>query len=290
MSFGEAVGSQESSPEVQESQTQDISTQGEDHSVQTEPQSEGNPFWKDVEEKLGPNNYKLIQPYLAKADTEARNRISELNKSYAPWKAFVDQGVTPDHVQQAFGYVQQLNDPQGQLEIYQALQTFLRENGRLPDEQELAQEIQDNADEVDPRDAQIQQLQAQLDQFQQATMGQFAAQENIRIQQEADVWADGEWKRITAAHPDLQKEDLADIAQILAAQTNRGEAPDLDKAVAQFTNMRDRIRTAPRPGQLAPRIPSGPGGGTPSTVVDPSKMTKQQRLDLVAAKLQAGRS
>lgn len=281
-------GSQEStSTEYQEPAAASETPQVEDHSAESQEPS-NNPHWSEVEKLTGPNVYKLIQPHLAKADTEARERISKLNQGYTPWKALADQGVTPDHVQQALGVVRQLNDPDGQVQVYESLRTFLEREGRLPSGTELQQEVENNEEEeADPRDQQL----AALEQQQQA-IAQFLAQqqqaaEQQRIEQEADSWADQEWKRITTAHPDLSKEDLADVAQILAAQTNRGEAPDLDKAVNQFSAMRDRIRTVPRPGQLAPRVPSGPGGGTPSAGgIDPSNLSKDQRRELVAQMLQ----
>lgn len=269
----EDIEGQELNSEVQEVTTS--SEQEQSHS--TEEQSAANPYWGEVEKLTGPNVYRTIKPHLDKADAEANRRISAVNEAYKPWKAYADRGITPDHVQSAFGYVEKLNTPEGQLEVYNALRSFLQENGRLPNEQELVQEVQDNAEETDPREAEIQELQQRIEQLQQFTEGQFSAQENARIQQEADVWADNEWKRVVSAHPDLSKEDLGDVAQILAAQTNRGEEPNLDRAVAQFSAMRDRIRTTPRPGALAPRLPSGPGGGTPpaSGGVDMSKLTKE---------------
>lgn len=284
-------GSQESpSTEYQEPTASETQIETTDHSAESHEQT-NNPHWGEVERLTGPNVYKLIQPHLAKADTEARERISKLNQGYTPWKALADQGITPDHVQQALGVVRQLSDPDGQVQVYESLRTFLEREGRLPSGAELQQEVENNEEEeVDPRDQQLTVLQQQQQAVMQFLQQQQEAQQQQQIQQEADSWADQEWKRITTAHPDLSKEDLADVAQILAAQTNRGEAPDLDRAVASFSAMRDRIRTVPRPGQLAPRVPSGPGGGTPSAGgIDPSSLSKDQRRDLVAQMLQQGK-
>ena len=260
------------------------SIQTEDHSTEQQP---SNPFWGEVEKLTGPNVYKLIQPHLAKADTEARQRVESVNQSYAPWKQLVDQGITPEHVTQSIGVVRQLNDPQGQLQIYESLRNFLQENGRLPDQQELQEQVEEDTDpENDPRFDNLAKQQQAIVQFLQA---QQQREQQAQITQEADAWADNEWKRVTQAHPELSREDLADVAQILAAQTNRGEEPNLDNAVAAFSAMRDRIRTTPRPGQNAPRIPSGVGGGTPQGgAIDPSNLSKDQRRELVAQMLQRG--
>ena len=247
--------------------------------------AEANPFWGEVEKATGPNVYRTIKPHLDRADTAARERVTALNQSYAPWKALADQGITPDHVNQSLQVVQRLNDPEGQVQIFESLQTFLRENGRLPNQAELQEQVEEDAEEQqeDPRIAQLSEQQQAIMQFLQ---GQQEAEQNARINAEADSWADAEWNRITKARPDLSKEDLRDVAQVLAAQTNQGQEPNLDNAVAAFTAMRDRIRTTPRPGQSAPRIPSGPGGGTPNQAVDPSTMTQAERRELVANMLQ----
>lgn len=280
------IAGQESTSEYTEAATEAPaeSIQTEDHSTEQQP---SNPFWGEVEKLTGPNVYKLIQPHLAKADTEARQRVESVNQSYAPWKQLVDQGITPEHVMQSIGVVRQLNDPQGQLQIYESLRNFLRENGRLPDQQELQEQVEEDTDpENDPRFDNLAKQQQAIVQFLQA---QQQREQQAQIDQEADAWADNEWKRVTQAHPELSREDLADVAQILAAQTNRGEEPNLDNAVAAFSAMRDRIRTTPRPGQNAPRIPSGVGGGTPQGgAIDPSNLSKDQRRELVAQMLQRG--
>lgn len=258
------------------------------------PNSEPNPFWGDVEKLVGPNTYKLIQPHLAKADTEARNRISALNQSFSPWKALADQGITPDHVNQAIGVVQKLNDPDGQIEVYESLRTFLEREGRLPSQGELAQEIENNDEdpEADPRDQQLQVLQQQ-----QQAIAEFLQNQQLAAQQqqeaaEAESWLNSEVERVKQAGG-FDDQDIQDIVRIAAFQSQQtGQDPEnLDAAVAQFSAMRDRIRTAPRPGQLAPRVPSGPGGGTPSAQgVDPSNLSKEQRQALVAQMLQSRRS
>lgn len=269
----------------------------EDHSIESQPEgkpadSEPNPFWGEVERVVGPNTYKLIQPHLAKADTEARNRISQLNQSFSPWKAFADQGITPDQVDQAFNVVRQLNDPDGQVQIYESLRTFLEREGRLPNNGELAQEIENNEDseEADPRDQQLQALQQQ-----QMMIAEFLQNQQLAAQQQAEEAAAEEWinsevERVKAlGFDDADMKEIIRIAAFDSQQTGK-DPENLDAAVAQFTAMRDRIRTTPRPGQAAPRIPSGPGGGTPSAqAVDTSTMTKEQRRALVAQMLEQRR-
>lgn len=261
--------------------------QVENHSTETQVQEPANPFWGEVEKLTGPNVYKLIQPHLAKADTEARNRISALNQSFAPWKALVDQGIAPEHVQQSLGVVRQLND-QPEV-VYESLRTFLEREGRLPSNTELAQEVEENDEEVDLRDQQLSVLQQQQQQVMQFLQEQYQSQQLAAAAQEADSWLDSEVNRVKALPAGFDESDIQDIVRIAAfqAQQNGQDPESLDAAVAQFQAMRDRIRTSPRPGQLAPRIPSGAGGGTPSGGgIDPANMSKDQRRAVVAEMLQ----
>lgn len=259
----------------------------ENHS--TDQQSESNPFWGEVEKKIGPNLWQLIKPDLDKADTTARQRIEAVNQQYDPWKKLVDQGITPEQVDRSIGVVRQLNDPQGQLQIFESLQTFLRENGRLPNNQELQEQVEEDADDegTDPRyDALEQQNQAImqfLQERQQAEVQQIA-------NQEADTWLDTELERLK--NKGYDGEDIKEILRIASSSLGAdGRVPDnFDAAASHFDALRDRIRTTPRPGQLAPRLPSGPGGGTPQGGgIDPSNLSKTQRRELVAAMLARGK-
>jgi|TARA_R100000482_G_scaffold124710_2_gene78547 hypothetical protein len=285
VSFGEAETSQESTeaPEPVEAPEPQ-----EDHSEQGS--SDSNPFWKEVEEAIGPNNYKLIQPHLTKADTEARNRISELNQSYAPWKAFADQGITPDQVTQSVGVVQRLNDPQGQVEVYESLRTFLEREGRLPNQAELSQEVEDNEEspeeEADPRDAQLRELQEQQSKIQQFLQGQYETAQRQQMEAQADQELKSEIDTLRNTHQDLDDADMKEVVRIAAFAAQQGEEITLDQAYGKFAELRDRIRTAPRPSASAPRLPGGSGGSPSSAPVDPSTMTKQQRQDLVSQMLQ----
>lgn len=283
-------GSQESTSEYQEPAAATEPQQVEDHS--TENQEPANPFWGEVEKITGPNVYKLIQPHLAKADTEARNRISAVNQTFTPWKQLADQGITPEHVQQSLGVVRQLNDnPEA---VYESLRSFLEREGRLPSQTELHQEVQNNEDEEqpDPRDQQLEALQQQQQAIAEFLANQQLGQQQQAAAQEADTWLDSEVNRVKSLPDGFSDQDIQDIVRIAAFQAQQtGKDPEnLDAAVAQYSAMRDRIRTTPRPGQLAPRVPSGPGGGTPAAGgIDPSNMSKDQRRELVAQMLQQGR-
>ena len=258
----------------------------QDHSTE----EQANPFWGEVEKLTGPNVYQLIKPHLAKADTEARQRVEAVNQSYAPWKAFADQGIQPQQVQQAIAVVKQLNESPEQ--VFESLRSFLEREGRMPSQAELKQEVQEDTEEADPRDQQLQALAEQ-----QRLIAEFLQNQQLQGQQqaaaqEADTWLETEVSKLKDPKKGFDEADIKEIVRIAAFQAQQtGQDPDsLAAAEAQYVAMRDRIRTTPRPGQAAPRLPSGPGGGTPQQqAVDPSTLTKDQRRELVAQMLQQNR-
>lgn len=258
----------------------------QDHSTE----EQANPFWGEVEKLTGPNVYQLIKPHLAKADTEARQRVEAVNQSYAPWKDFADQGIQPQQVQQAIAVVKQLNESPEQ--VFESLRSFLEREGRMPSQAELKQEVQEDTEEVDPRDEQLQTLAEQ-----QRLIAEFLQNQQLQGQQqaaaqEADTWLETEVSKLKDPKKGFDEADIKEIVRIAAFQAQQtGQDPDsLAAAEAQYIAMRDRIRTTPRPGQVAPRLPSGPGGGTPQQqAVDPSTLTKDQRRELVAQMLQQNR-
>lgn len=258
----------------------------QDHSTE----EQANPFWGEVEKLTGPNVYQLIKPHLAKADTEARQRVEAVNQSYAPWKAFADQGIQPQQVQQAIAVVKQLNESPEQ--VFESLRSFLEREGRMPSQAELKKEVQEDTEEVDPRDEQLQTLAEQ-----QRLIAEFLQNQQLQGQQqaaaqEADTWLETEVSKLKDPKKGFDEADIKEIVRIAAFQAQQtGQDPDsLAAAEAQYIAMRDRIRTTPRPGQVAPRLPSGPGGGTPQQqAVDPSTLTKDQRRELVAQMLQQNR-
>lgn len=282
------IAGQESTPEYTEQAEPAPEAQEQDHS--TGGQAEANPFWGEVEKLTGPNVYKLIQPHLAKADTEARKRVEAVNEQYAPWKAFVDQGIAPQHVQQALGVVHQLNSAPEQ--VFESLRSFLEREGRMPSQAELKQEVVEDEEEAQANttDPQLEELQRKYEELQGFVTQQFTSQQQAQAAQEADSWLEGEVSRITQKGG-YDEADIQEIIRIAAFQSQQtGQDPEsLDAAASQFDAMRERIRTAPRPGASAPRLPMGPGGGSPQPQADSNNLTKQSRQELVAAMLQRGK-
>lgn len=247
--------------------TAEISSEAENsQEVDTgqQTQSEGgiNPVWEPIRNELG-LQFESIKPHLLDIDKGFNDGITKANAKYAPWKDFDEKGITPDKINESFTVLQRLNDnPE---EVYAALGQFLQENGRLPKNAQEAEQALDDADEDesnDPRIAELQQQLEDLQNFQQAQQQQIQMEQlNAKAEQEVSR----EYSTFEAAHPELSEQDRQWIYQqhYMYAASGPQNIKSLEDVYKEFSGLTDRIRSTPRPNDLAPRLP-GAGGGVPT--------------------------
>lgn len=252
--------------------------------AETPENSGGNPAWDSLRTKLDPISFKSIEDDLKNFDKNAESRISSLNQQL---KQYSELG-SPEDLQNYAMLAQKLDaEPET---MYNALGEFLRQNGRLP---ETEKELQDAVDEEeansavsdDPRIAQLEQQQQQLQQF-------LAEQEQMRIQQEADASLDQEINELKQQHPDFTDADVKEVLMRAAFNLQSGQKNVALKDVAQqyVENTVNRIRAVPRPGDSAPKLlPTS--GGMPQAAQGESlgKMSRNDVQNFIAASLQQGR-
>lgn len=250
-------------------------------------ESAGNPAWDEIRTKLDPTTFKLIEPSLRGWETNAQKRIEESNKQFG-WAAdLTKNGVTPEQIQQSLLIANKLNeDPAA---IHEALGNFLRENGRLPDKQELQQQVEEDADDdsedsEDPRLSQLEQQQQQIAQFLQQ-------QQEAQQLAEASAALDQEVEALKKAHPEFSADDVQEVMQRAAFKAQvSGNVPPLEDMAAEYIGLRNRILTTPRAADSAPRLlPTGggvaqAGGGQKSL----GQLDKNEAQNLVANLLSGG--
>lgn len=231
------------------------SSEGGDQGQDT---SGGNPAWDGIRTQLDPISFSKIEPELKKWDTAAQ-RNAEIARQYGSY-GDVLKDQSPDRVRAALGYSQMLDSNPEQ--VYELLGNFLRQNGRMPTQQEVAEELEDEGGSEeydDPRFAQLKEQNDRIAQFLQS-------QEQAQMQQQADADLGVSLNKLSEAHPELSPEDTQEIIRrvAFAAQQNPSQEIDFDSAFdraynehAQFVN---RIRTAPRAGDSAPMLPPTAGG------------------------------
>lgn len=253
---------------------------GADYADATGPENNSaggfNPAWEPIKEKLGDAAFQLIQPELSQWDQGVNKRFETISSQYAPYK---DLG-SPEELANYKQIIEQMDsNPEA---IYEALGTFLEENGRMPSKQE-AQELADDIDEqdgdpsYDPRIDQLAQGQEQIREF-------LEMQQDMEIQAQAEYELADEMNAIQQERG-YSQDDMAEVirqAAFLSSQSDN--IVPLSVAADQFDALRERILTTPRPGDSAPRLlPTS--GGTPSSAANKSmgELSRNETQDLIAA-------
>lgn len=257
---------------------------------QPESGNDGNPAWAPVREALGDIMFHKIRPHLQEWDTAAQKRVTDVNSKYEPWKGFADGGVSPDDVKRAIGIVQGIDS--NPLQMYQALQTFLTQQGLLENQvQAPGQQEVEPGEEEDPRDVALRELQEQQAQVAQFLQAQQMAAQEAEYNRQADTALDAEINALRQARPNMTREEEGAYVQRLALYMRAGQYDKtLESVAAEFDAERNRILSQPRPNDFAPRIP-GAGGGAPTGAPqqkDPSQFTREESQAFFADLLTRG--
>jgi hypothetical protein len=245
----------------------------------------GNPAWNDIRSQLDPISFSKIEPHLRSMDQAAQQRITSVNQQYAPFKQFSDAGIPPERLAQAIQYADMLDkDP---VKVHEMLGGFLKETGRMPTaaEAEQAMEDQENDEDQEPQgDPRVDQI-----------LGFLQQQARQQAEQVADAELAQEVSSLQTTHAELTQEDVKDIigrAALAAQQAGpNGKIPSLEEVYqGYFLPMRNRILTAPRPGDSAPQLlPTS--GGTPQSGQQKKlgELSRSETQDLIASLVEANR-
>ena len=262
------------------------------------PQSTGfNPAWEPLREAIGEDFFNThAMPVLKGMDESAHTRITNLNnelKSFEGFKPFVEQGLTPQAIQQSMELAQLIEaNPQ---QVYDFLGQHL---GVAPVEEEPEGLEQFGAGQ----DGAMQLPQAVLDQL--AASQQFQQQYYAEQQERAQMEQQAQWEAEATQQLDQQMSTFlqrnptfteADKGELFRAQYDllkRLEAqginrmPTLDEAAeelqqraAYFTQRFGAGNGAPSP------LPTTTGGDIPGQQPNVAKMSKSDLNDLVAQTL-----
>lgn len=272
----------DTAPEVSESS----GPVGETTEQQSSGDSGGNPAWDSLRSKLDPVSFHNIQEDLKNFDKSAESRISSLNQQL---KQYNELG-SPEQIQN-YAMIAQRLDTEPEV-IYNALGEFLKQNGRLPNTE---QELQDAVDEeeatnesespVDPRLAQLEQQQQQMQEF-------LAQQEQMRVQQEADSALEQEINELKQAHPEFSEDDVREVLMRAAFQLqSSGKTAKLSDVAQEYVDKTvNRIRAVPRPGDSAPRLLPTSGGMPGGQQAKPlGQLSRNDVQNLIASSIEQGR-
>jgi hypothetical protein len=239
-----------------------------------------NPSWEPIRSALGPS-FQLVEPHLREFDKQAEKRISSLNSQLKEYSSL----GSPEEIRSYATLAQRL-DTEPEV-IYQALGQFLQQNGRLPQTEGEMQEAVDDVEDDDYTDPRLAELEAQQEQMRQF----LEAQEQERIEKEADASLDQELSALRQAHPDFSDDDIREILQRAAFLGMNGQDPNLENVAQEYIEkVVNRIRNVQRPGDSAPRlIPTAGGVPTGAPPQSLGQLPKGSVQDLVASYLTQGR-
>lgn len=257
-----------------------------------------NPAWAPIRDVLGEDLFDVnVAPHLQKFDEAAQTRITNLTselKGFEGYKSFVEQGISPDAIEQAMQIRQLLeSNPQ---EVYARLGEYF---GQGQESQEEGLENfgagQENAAEVPPH------LQAQLDQLtqfqqqviQQQQEAQMQAQQNAAIE-EAGAQLDKDMDDFLNGNTMFSAEDRSELFRIQHELTLMNERKGLSRMAtpaeagqvlsAKFAEYRQRFGGgAGAPSVISPTA----GGDIQPSAPDVGKLSKQGMAELIENDLRA---
>jgi hypothetical protein len=243
----------------------------------TENDTGGNPAWNDLLSQIPDNLHHLVTPHLQKWDQGVQQRFSQLQKEqsgYAPYKDFVEQGVDPQAIQQALAVMSMINDKPDQ--FYNEMQTYYKDDPRFQQQSSDQGQQEPEVDlggeppkfniEDDPRFQQMQQQQEIIANF---LGNQVTEQQNAQ----EDAALDQEMKALETKHGAYDEDYVLGLAQA---------GVPLEDAVLRYQGLVGKVRNAPTPGSNFPPVVT-PGGGVPSTAIDPAGLTNKETRELIAS-------
>lgn len=256
-----------------------------------------NPAWEPLREAIGEDFFNAhAMPVLKGMDESAHTRITNLNnelKGFEGFKPFVEQGLTPQAIQQSMELAQLIEaNPQ---QVYDFLGQHL---GVAPVEEEPEGLEQFGAGQ----DGAMQLPQAVLDQlaasqqFQQQYMAEQQRQQEMQQQAqweaEATQQLDQEMSTFLQRNPTFTEADKGELFRAQYDLLKRLEAqginrmPTLDEAAAELQQRAAYFTQRFGAGNGAPSpLPTTTGGDIPGQQPNVAKMSKHDLNDLVAQTL-----
>ena len=255
-----------------------------------------NPAWEPLREAIGEDFFNAhAMPVLKGMDESAHTRITNLNnelKGFEGFKPFVEQGLTPQAIQQSMELAQLIEaNPQ---QVYDFLGQHL--GVALEEEPEGLEQFgagQDGAMQL-PQ-AVLDQL-AASQQFQQEYMAEQQRQQEMQQQAqweaEANRELDQQMSTFLQKNPTFTEADKGELFRAQYDLLKRLEAqginrmPTLDEAAAELQQRAAYFTQRFGAGNGAPSpLPTTTGGDIPGQQPNVAKMSKHDLNDLVAQTL-----
>lgn len=229
----------------------------------------GNPAWQPFLEVVPQDLHDKVTPLLQQWDQGVNQRFEKVHSEYAPWKQYMDAGVTPDQVNMALGV---LNTIQENPEyVYKSLAEF-HKFGQEPAGQQGANNGQGQGEPEGQefRDPRYDTLEHQFKQVAEVLLAQ--QEQAVNAQEDAEL--DNQLKELRKTHGDYDEDYV--LAKMQAGM-------DAESAVKEFQAFMQRVSSqGPKPFSFL----GGNSGGVPGTNTDVRKLSDAQARQAAMQMLQ----
>jgi hypothetical protein len=237
-----------------------------------------NPAWNDVLSVIPPEYHQQVTPHFQQWDQAAQTRIESVNNQFKDYQPFVENGISPQDLEQGLQLMYQINsNPQG---VYNALAEAY---GFAAQQANSNSQAADGEEEVDgyqdPRYDEIAALQQRQQEGLDLIAQTLLQQEQAKLDAQAEAEIDSELNALKKQHPGISEEFA------LSLMVNGFDANQVGERWAAMTQ--GILQQNPRP--FAPNVLGSNGGGTglPSQAIDPKKLSGQQTRSLVEQMVRA---
>lgn len=247
--------------------------------------SGGHPAWQEILSAIPESLHESIRPTLENWDKGVTTRLETVQSQYAPYKSFLDNGVSPEELEAGTQLINALNaDPAKFVEnlrdyykLGESGQGQSQSQGQEVDLSEYGEDLTSH-----PQFKQLQQMQEQL--AQQLQAGQQAQQEK-----DAEIWIESRKAQISDQLNEQKIEPdwdyILNRANAEAMKTN-----NFDKALDNATSAYVALVSKYRPAVAAPtaQVPvvMPPNGAVPKTNFNSASLSEDDRKKLMIQMLQ----
>lgn len=257
-----------------------------------------NPAWIGLRDAIGEDHFATYaQPLLQEMDSNAHNRITNLNaqlKGYEGFQTFIDNDFTPDDIQTALDLVQMIGDDPKSL--YDRLGAHLGITVEEPEEglEQFGSE-QEETFQLPPA---LQQQLTQMQEFQTNWIAQQQQQaeqaEQERLQAQAEQQFEQEMSNFLRDNPTWTEQDKDQLNSLRAQLTrdlqDRGlnRIASIEEAAAALAKQYAAFQTRfGLPNGAPSTLPPTAGGAAQPAAPDVTKMSTSDFEALIAADIRA---
>jgi hypothetical protein len=237
-----------------------------------------NPAWQEMLDVLPSSLHSLVTPHLSKWDQNYQQSINKVHSQYEPYKPFIENKVEPDQIDYGLKLAQAMQERP--VEVFNALQDYLKSNNLMPNEAPPQNEEQGQFDDVPPemleallQHPEIKKQKEMLDAIAQVMVQQKQAQEK----EASDAELEKELTSLREKHGEFDEE------WVLVKALSDPSKP-LDHWVEAYHEHEKAILAKAR--QPGPTI-LPPGGVAPDNQMDLKGLDDKGRRELIVKTLQA---